>query len=246
MSKKKKSKASAPSQQKSFGQQPFRQLKGQPKLAAGEGRPAKSQEQTRQTPAHAGEGEEQDFYQAMRALGVTPKQGQDTVLPEETWEEEDTSAAEDAGKAEGEPPLADEDTELFLQALGDLDTIFQDQYPPAAEETPGGKDQPAASPRRIKQLRQGRVRPQAQLDLHGCYRQEALSRTRHFLEAQQRQGHSVVLLITGRGRHSQEEQPVLRQALEAFFGAEGRRWAVEWCRAPQRYGGAGALVVFLR
>jgi DNA-nicking Smr family endonuclease len=38
---------------------------------------------------------------------------------------------------------------------------------------------------------------------------------------------------------------VLRQAVEALL-QESKRQVVEWGLAPRRYGGSGALVVFLR
>jgi DNA-nicking Smr family endonuclease len=52
------------------------------------------------------------------------------------------------------------------------------------------------------------------------------------------------LIITGKGLHS-SDGPVLRQAMEKLLNQQ-REHVLEWSVAPRRFGGDGALIVFLR
>lgn len=129
------------------------------------------------------------------------------------------------------------DQELFLEAIGNMDSVFRDELPPSEE--------PHAVPRRMRQLRQGKLVPEAELDLHGANREQARQKVRYFLEDCVYQGYKTVLIITGRGKGSQEG-PVLRDEMEKYLAREAQSWVIEWGRAPARYGGEGALVAFLR
>ncbi len=131
------------------------------------------------------------------------------------------------------------DEELFLSALGELTVSFQDQLP---DET----ITPQAEPRRMKQLKQGRVTPDAFLDLHGCKRVEVAAKISHFLNNSFHHGHLTVVIITGKGLHSEGGVAVLRDEAEQFLTTECAALVSEWGRAPKQYGGNGALVVFLR
>ncbi|MEZ4484804.1 MAG: Smr/MutS family protein [Syntrophotaleaceae bacterium] len=129
------------------------------------------------------------------------------------------------------PELSDED--LFLASLGQMDSRFRDEIPLQGEEE-------SAAPRRMRQLRQGKLSPEDRLDLHGLTRQEARDKVRFFLEDGVFHGRKTVLIITGRGKGS-AEGPVLREFIEGYLSREARAWVVEWGRAPARYGGEGAL-----
>jgi DNA-nicking Smr family endonuclease len=96
----------------------------------------------------------------------------------------------------------------------------------------------------MKQLERGEVQPAGTLDLHGLTRDEALARSRAYLAHAARQGWPVVLLVTGKGLHSQEG-PVLRREVERLLAAT-RDLVLEWGVAPRRHGGSGALAVFLK
>ena len=131
------------------------------------------------------------------------------------------------------------DEELFLTAMGDFPVQFKDHLP---ESDP----QPLAVPRRMKQLKQGKLTPDASLDLHGCQRTEVEEKLRYFLKNAQHQGWLTLLVITGKGLHSDAGKPVLRDAAEQFFSGEGKKLIAEWGRATKQYGGDGALILFLR
>jgi len=131
------------------------------------------------------------------------------------------------------------DDELFLEAMGALTVNFSDDLP---DENPS----PTAMPKRMKQLRQGRLTPEASLDLHGFQCAEAIEKLRHFLQNGQHYGWLTVLVITGKGLHSETGEPVLRNEVEQFLSGEGQKLIAEWGRAPKQYGGDGALILFLR
>lgn len=175
-----------------------------------------------------------DFLDEMLSLGVKPL-GKSTPDDAQgaTGIEPVTPCDEEIGSEKGQDEEA-----LFLEALGQMDTTFRDELP--SSEPPA-----QAVPRRMREFIRGRRIPDAEIDLHGLNREQARQRVAYFLDNCCFQGHQTALLITGRGRGS-EQQPVLRGEIENFLNGPGRRWAVEWGRAPKRYGGEGALVVFLR
>ncbi len=133
-----------------------------------------------------------------------------------------------------------------------VSTAEQDEFLAAVEQfDPSEKDlarlEPArmqAQPRRLKQLERGSLKPAETLDLHGLSREEALARTRTFLEHAARQGWTAVVIVTGKGLNS-PNGPVLRRAVEQLL-TELPQLILEWVQAPRPYGGGGALVVFPR
>jgi DNA-nicking Smr family endonuclease len=125
----------------------------------------------------------------------------------------------------------------FLTAIDRIDQ-------PLEEELPVDEELARARPRRMKQLARGELKLAGELDLHGLTRAEAVARTRLFLAGAVRQGWQVVVIVTGKGLHS-PTGPVLRQAVERLLDGS-RDLVLEWGPAPRRFGGAGALVVFVR
>lgn len=170
------------------------------------------------------------FEREMALLGVDPREQDDCQRDIEP-------AAASPSDEEHKKTIELTDDELFLDSLGKMDSVFCDEVPPEEEV--------AATPRRMRQLRQGKLAPEAKLDLHGLTRQEARDKVRFFLEDATFQGLKTVLVITGRGKGS-TDGPVLRQSIERYLTSDARAWVVEWGRAPARYGGEGALVVFLK
>lgn len=129
------------------------------------------------------------------------------------------------------------DRDEFLAAIDHLD-------PPGEVELPGEEGPLRARPRRMKQLARGELKPAAELDLHGLTRDEAVGRTRSFLAHAARQRWAAVVIVTGKGLHS-SAGPILRRAVEQLLDQSGGL-VLEWGEAPRRFGGAGALVVFVR
>lgn len=131
------------------------------------------------------------------------------------------------------------DKELFLTALGGMGAA------PVKAEDVETKKAGRTAPGGMKLLRDGKISPQAEIDLHGLTTDEALYRVRHFLDNSAHHGYSPVLIITGRGNNS-AEGPVLRGAVEKMLGRDLRHAIREWGRAPARLGGEGAIVVFIK
>lgn len=183
-----------------------------------------------------------DFTAAMGGIGVEPLEHRDESVVSDVCALQGPSDDE-FSTPRGSSFHADElsEEELFLHHLGRMDAVFNDSFPDSDATSPE-----QASARRMRQLRKGRLRPEATLDLHGCYREEARKKVRTFLESRQRQGMKTVLIITGRGLRSKSGESVLRSDVEAYLRTRAKAWVVEWGRAPKQYGGDGALVVFLR
>lgn len=231
MAKKKSSKQKNTPQE--FSCTPFKSLKGVSVLA----------EQAPRSPAAAASPVKADveklplcdgqnpFADEMAFLGVKPLSGRDV-------EKSDPATSPDA-KPPHQPDQSRQEQEsvTFLEAIGSVEKVFKDEWP---------EDEPArqAVPRRIKQVARGQLKPEAELDLHGLILDEVSAKVRFFLQDSIYQGFQTVLIITGKGLHS-TDGPVLRLAVEKLLG-QWREQVIEWGGAPRRYGGSGALVVFLR
>lgn len=139
------------------------------------------------------------------------------------------------------PPTLESQTdeELFLAAMSHLKVNFKDHIPDADRNL-------KAIPRRMKRVKQGRLVPEATLDMHGCQRLEVVPRLRRFLQNAQHNDFQTVLVITGKGLHSESGEAVVRKETEKLLSGDGMTMVVEWGTAPKQYGGEGALVIFLR
>ena len=105
--------------------------------------------------------------------------------------------------------------------------------------------------RRGRRAKRGRVKKgaldvAATLDLHGRSVEEALEALDRFITRSAARGHRRVLIITGRGKGSSGQRPVLRHAVPAWL-REQRPAHVESIEiAPPEHGGSGAWLVRLR
>lgn len=214
-----------------FSHSPFEPLKGlsasrvprSPKSPAPQAEPAGGQSDNASA--------ENRFAEEMSFLGVKPLPGRVIAPPGSDQEE---SSKTPVGS---EPSRQEQDKTDFLAAVGGMSTTFSDAWP---EESPARH----ALPRRMKQVERGQLRLEAELDLHGLTVDEAVAKVRFFLQNATFQGFQAVLIITGRGLHS-SDGPVLRETVTKLLG-QLREQVLEWGLAPRRYGGDGALVVFLR
>ena len=172
------------------------------------------------------------FQQEMAQLGVKP-------LDPEAASAHGAAPSEEGEGAGGEPAELTEE-ELFLAEMSQLQVRFEDSFVDA-------EDEPAvASSRRLKQLKQGKIVPDATLDLHGLTRPEVAPKLDRFLHNARHHHWQTLLVITGKGLHSESGEAVLRQETERYLAGPGRAEVAEWHQSPARYGGAGALVLFLK
>jgi DNA-nicking Smr family endonuclease len=208
-----------------FNNSPFKNLKG---LSL----PVKEEVKVAPPPLRSEVAREYDFSAEMKGLGVK-------ILPrDERLAEVASSQAETPNPAV--KPVVNEprnDEELFLSAIQGMEVIFNDEIPDL--------EVPSATPRRLKLVEQGRLRPSDRLDLHGFTRSEARQRTGYFLENAVHHGYPLVLIITGWGKSGSGEA-ILREEITRFLRTDGAALISEWALAPKNLGGDGALLVFPR
>jgi len=119
-----------------------------------------------------------------------------------------------------------------------------DRYPPGSEEAKregpeeGGPERGAARSHLL------RMRHEAELDLHGLRAEEALRRVDLFLADCHRRGLHKVLVIHGKGLHSEGGEAVLARAVRLHL--QSHRLTGQLLYPPKKYGGRGALWVMLR
>ncbi len=114
--------------------------------------------------------------------------------------------------------------------------------------------------KQARRLNQGKIEPEARLDLHGLTRDEARARLTAFLLAAQARGLGLVLVITGKGRGGRLESAldIMPEAQGATAGAIRLEFP-DWLAAPplaqivldarpahRRHGGSGAFYLTLR
>ena len=85
--------------------------------------------------------------------------------------------------------------------------------------------------------------PQATLDLHGVNSREAEQALENFVLECRRRGLQKVLIVHGKGHHSQGE-PVLRSVVQRYL--EKSPYTGAFGPAERRYGGRGATWVVVR
>ncbi len=153
--------------------------------------------------------------------------------------------------APGEPPRVDqldiksEDAEALAQLAelvsgeGPFDLADSDEF---VEGNIQGLD-----PRVLQRLRKGDYAFRTHLDLHGLTKPEAKEALERFLAEAQRAGHRCVLVVTGRGLHSKDQLPVLKESVQHWL-TRGRAAArvLAFATARPQDGGAGAIYVLLR
>ncbi|WP_242393982.1 Smr/MutS family protein [Anaeromyxobacter oryzisoli] len=99
----------------------------------------------------------------------------------------------------------------------------------------------------LRKLRRGDFAVQGHIDLHGMTREEAKGAVDAFLRASRQAGKRCVLLVHGRGLHSKDQLPILKDALRTWLAtARFARHVLAFATARPTDGGAGALYVLLR
>jgi DNA-nicking Smr family endonuclease len=133
----------------------------------------------------------------------------------------------------------EEEQQLFLKAMEKIGTNVPEKT--REEELPRHQ----LPTNRMRQLKQGAIRIQQELDLHGQVKDEALVSLEQFIAGAYRQGLQTVLVITGKGINS-PEGPVLQGAVSHWLRERGTGMVAEFAPAPREMGGSGAFVVFLK
>ncbi len=102
-------------------------------------------------------------------------------------------------------------------------------------------------PNLVRKLRRGEFAVQGHFDLHGLTREEAKGAVERFLRASRNAGKRCVLVVHGRGLHSKDQLPVLKDALRTWLStARFARHVLAFATARPVDGGGGAIYVLLR
>ncbi|MDH4120617.1 MAG: Smr/MutS family protein [Deltaproteobacteria bacterium] len=88
--------------------------------------------------------------------------------------------------------------------------------------------------------------PDDQLDLHGKTREEAIHMVQNFVMTSRQAGRGLVLIITGQGKHSGPQGPVLGETVFQWLRKNGGPYARSFGWAPPALGGNGAVWVRLK
>ncbi len=107
--------------------------------------------------------------------------------------------------------------------------------------------QQGLDPRVLKKLRRGDFSVQGHLDLHGLFKDDAKTALEAYLTRARHEGKRCVLIVHGRGLHSKDQVPVLKEALKRWMGtARFSQHVLAFATARPHDGGAGAAYLLLR
>jgi DNA-nicking Smr family endonuclease len=94
-----------------------------------------------------------------------------------------------------------------------------------------------------RKIRQGLIRPEVSLDLHGYRQTDALEALEELVNDALRRGMRMILIIHGQGFRSQSDA-VLKPLVQRWLANQSE--VLAWCPALARDGAAGASYVYLR
>ena len=83
--------------------------------------------------------------------------------------------------------------------------------------------------------------PDAELDLHGKTREEAIMMVQNFVMTCHVNQFRTALIITGKGHHSGNQGPVLKREVQLWLERNGKQYISDFHTAPARFGGSGAI-----
>ena len=95
----------------------------------------------------------------------------------------------------------------------------------------------------LKNLKRGRFKVHAEIDLHGCTRREALHYLQTFLDRCRAEQLDCVRVVTGKGRSSPGHRSVIRVA--TLDSLRHQPQVLAYSSAPPSDGGSGAVYVLL-
>ena len=104
---------------------------------------------------------------------------------------------------------------------------------------------------KLKKIKQGKINPEKTLDLHGFTLLKAEAELRQFIELCIRENKRFVLVITGKGRNSNEsqgtEKRIIKTSLPFWLKKNFYMDKIQYFSlASQKHGGTGAYYLFLK
>jgi len=116
---------------------------------------------------------------------------------------------------------------------------------PERSEEPWVLKADGISQERLRQLADGRPSVDMEVDLHGMTREEALAVLDHCMQQALTEYHRVLCLVHGRGLHSQDGRPVLKESVYHWL-AEGPFAGHVLATVPKPGTRGGSCLVLLR
>ncbi len=106
---------------------------------------------------------------------------------------------------------------------------------------------PGVDRRLLRRLKKGDYALEAHVDLHGLSAEEAREEIGRFVSESRTKGKRCLLVIHGRGLHSKDQIPVLKERLRVWLSRGSLAKAVlAFCTARPADGGLGAMYLLLR
>ena len=105
----------------------------------------------------------------------------------------------------------------------------------------GASTEQTSSKKSRSSTRDSLKRPDDEIDLHGKTRDEAIKIVQKFVIDCYHKNLSSALIITGKGQHSAEKDPVLKKEVKFWLERNGESYISDFHEAPQRFGGSGAI-----
>lgn len=120
--------------------------------------------------------------------------------------------------------------------------LIEEDLPAVRGEEVISFKQPGITDKILRKMRKGQYNVEAILDLHGMTVEEARAEVEEFLQQCLRRKLKVVLVIHGKGKHS--EAPVLKNKLNNWLRTA--KPVLAFCSAAATHGNRGALYILLR
>jgi len=190
----------------------------------------------------AGERHDPDFLDAMRRLAVRSLDPEPPTPPSSAPHGREVRAAE---RGETLDPVRPDEQALFASAMASLDQVV-DKDQQQAEQQRAARAAQMARPQRSAHPLTAQPTIDDRLDLHRERQAQALERLHAFLVQSSIRGLATVLVVTGKGQHSDDGRGVLRQAVESWLIRHGTPWVARYAEAPRALGGRGAWILTLR
>jgi DNA-nicking Smr family endonuclease len=163
-----------------------------------------------------------------------------------------TKIADKPTKAKVPDPVSPRSIKSFRLGEKAVATPAKNNLSPSLDQhfakTPVAMDKKA-----FARLKQGKLSPEARLDLHGMTLDQAHPRLNRFILDAHAQGKRLVLVITGKGKSRDDYGPiptrlgVLRHQVPQWFQQHPLKpHIMQVTQASQKHGGSGAYYVYLR
>lgn len=103
---------------------------------------------------------------------------------------------------------------------------------------------PGLQNRELIRLKQGKIMPDREVDFHNHTLEQAFSKLKEFIHSSHQRQHRCVLIICGKGKHSQSNTPLLQPVIRTWLFESP--WVLAYCFASPHHGGTGALYALLK